>query len=768
MKIRLLLVALLLSLIPACDRAPRGEDAAAERRREEQRLADERRIIELRDLEQRTAEREVAAREAQTEQERGKIAAERAALEREKQRLMKEQQTADAKRREEEKKAAAADAAKAAGEQARAEQKLEFFYDALDPFGDWVEVEKYGYCFQPREARDPRWRPYTDGNWAWTDYGWTWVSNEKFGWATYHYGRWARVRRLGWVWVPGSEWAAAWVAWRRSDDYVGWAPLPPEAHSGAGFTAAVDSYYDIGPTAYTFVPVQNLGERTYVGRVVEPERNVTIINKTVNVTNITYKTVENKTVVYNEGPDITVINARSAQPVQKLKVERTNDVQQAGPAERRGGVLQMAAPVIVHAVRAATAPQKVKERVKAEEVDRGWGEEKDEEETQRFRSRARDEARGSEEAQRSQKPRRSAEAQPATAAREPVAKQAPSTPKATPAEPAPTPERKPRREPPTTPAATPPPPSVTPAGAVPAAEPPSPERRPRRERPEAPAATPSPQPAPATPAAATPAAEPASPQRKPRRERPQTPVATPPPLPPPATATPEAEPPLPKGGRKQEGEAPADPPTTPAPKPDPSETVPAPAASAPSSDNPSATAPAPRRRGQSAPDAQTQPPGGPATSTDTLTEPNVTKRRDRLIAEGDPAVRERRRRTASPAPDASEVRDGSTPKANPVGETAADAAPLPPESRRRKARIVSVPETGTPAPADPTAPAEEVPSAEANPSPSATPALSAAPVTPAAPASEDATITEPGATPAPAATPRAKARKAAADVDTPQ
>ena len=25
------------------------------------------------------------------------------------------------------------------------------------------------------------------------------------------------------------RWGPAWVAWRSSDDYIGWAPLPPEA-----------------------------------------------------------------------------------------------------------------------------------------------------------------------------------------------------------------------------------------------------------------------------------------------------------------------------------------------------------------------------------------------------------------------------------------------------------------------------------------------------------------------------------------------------------
>ena len=104
------------------------------------------------------------------------------------------------------------------------------FYSKLDPYGDWRETADYGYVFQPRAAEGSRkWRPYTNGRWVYTEAGWTWVSEEPFGWATYHYGRWTRLRNIGWVWVPGDEWAPAWVSWRKSDDYVGWAPLPPEA-----------------------------------------------------------------------------------------------------------------------------------------------------------------------------------------------------------------------------------------------------------------------------------------------------------------------------------------------------------------------------------------------------------------------------------------------------------------------------------------------------------------------------------------------------------
>jgi uncharacterized protein DUF6600 len=49
-----------------------------------------------------------------------------------------------------------------------------------------------------------------------------------WGWAAYHYGRWVRDDDEGWVWIPGKEWAPAWVSWRRGGHRVGWAPQPPD------------------------------------------------------------------------------------------------------------------------------------------------------------------------------------------------------------------------------------------------------------------------------------------------------------------------------------------------------------------------------------------------------------------------------------------------------------------------------------------------------------------------------------------------------------
>src|SRR6266404_7433796 len=90
------------------------------------------------------------------------------------------------------------------------------FYNKLEPYGDWIETGDYGYVFHPRQAESSRsWRPYTDGRWVYTDAGCTWISEEPFGWATYHYGRWTRLRGIGWVWVPGNQWAPAWVSWRK-------------------------------------------------------------------------------------------------------------------------------------------------------------------------------------------------------------------------------------------------------------------------------------------------------------------------------------------------------------------------------------------------------------------------------------------------------------------------------------------------------------------------------------------------------------------------
>ena len=103
------------------------------------------------------------------------------------------------------------------------------FRDALAPHGSWVSTAEYGQVWIPSTAVvGADFTPYyTGGRWNYTDYGWTWVSDYRWGWAPFHYGRWHMIGNYGWGWIPGRVWGPAWVHWRMGGGYVGWAPLPP-------------------------------------------------------------------------------------------------------------------------------------------------------------------------------------------------------------------------------------------------------------------------------------------------------------------------------------------------------------------------------------------------------------------------------------------------------------------------------------------------------------------------------------------------------------
>ena len=265
--------------------------------------------------------------------------------------------------------------------QARGQEvSVDFFYNNLSG-GNWIEAGDYGYGWQPDVAvNDPNWRPYADGYWAYTDDGWTWVSYEDFGWATYHYGRWARLADQGWVWFPGSDldWGPAWVSWRTGGDYVGWAPLPPRGpgivYEGQPIGARVDIDFDIGPDYYNFIDARFIGEPVLRDRIFARSQNVTYINNTVNVTNIT---VQNN-VVYNYGPDYNALSARSSRPIQRLKIERQQNVDLFTAAKSgaltkvQGDKLFVGAPAKISKSAPGVAPPKIKTKVAQPKIEKGW------------------------------------------------------------------------------------------------------------------------------------------------------------------------------------------------------------------------------------------------------------------------------------------------------------------------------------------------------------------------------------------------------------
>jgi len=139
----------------------------------------------------------------------------------------------------------------------------------------------------------PGWAPYRFGHWVWIDpWGWTWVEDEPWGFAPFHYGRWAYLEG-GWCWAPGPiavrpVYAPAFVA------FVG----------GGAFAVGVApvAWFPLAPRE-VYVPWYRTSPR-YVN-------NVNITNTRVNVTQVT--NVYNTTIINNNSTTVnrvTYVNQR--------------------------------------------------------------------------------------------------------------------------------------------------------------------------------------------------------------------------------------------------------------------------------------------------------------------------------------------------------------------------------------------------------------------------------------------------------------------------
>ncbi|MCW0218920.1 MAG: hypothetical protein OJI67_11415 [Prosthecobacter sp.] len=223
------------------------------------------------------------------------------------------------------------------------------FYEELNPYGQWLEVEGYGYAWQPNLATRSTWRPYVDGRWVWSDHGWAWDTPEPFGWATYHYGRWVQINRRGWVWVPGREWAPAWVSWRSGDDCVGWAPLPPiRRHGFTSIGYECDVNYGLSPSSYIFIEANNFGRSSYVNVCLSLSNITGFFQQTVNVTNIIQINQQQTNIYVNRGgPDRRWLEKRIGRPVPvaPVRVAKTLERPELVKADSDGVRPLIAAPL---------------------------------------------------------------------------------------------------------------------------------------------------------------------------------------------------------------------------------------------------------------------------------------------------------------------------------------------------------------------------------------------------------------------------------------
>jgi len=246
------------------------------------------------------------------------------------------------------------------------------FYDSLAPYGSWFQTPDYGYVWQPVAVYESSWRPYTRGRWACSDRGWTWISDEPHGWATYHYGRWCHLHDHGWVWVPGSEWAPCWVSWRFGDNHVGWAPLPPEslAYHGHHWDRTVDETLGIGARWYNFVEIRHMGARINP-HCLPYEQNDNFYQRTANVTNIH---LQNHQVVCG-GPGYREVNEGTGHAVPFYRLDIDHHARPGlDPLVMRpridGDRLRISAPNLDAAWNAAMQPPKIKGSIATVTVDR--------------------------------------------------------------------------------------------------------------------------------------------------------------------------------------------------------------------------------------------------------------------------------------------------------------------------------------------------------------------------------------------------------------
>lgn len=146
---------------------------------------------------------------------------------------------------------------------AKSAPTIEEMKRTLADYGQFITHEKYGDVWKPTVT--PRgWHPYPACDWVYTkDYGWYFSDKTVWGAIVHHYGRWFHDETDGWLWVPGAEFSPGWVVWRTSEQWVGWAPTPPDAEMTP---AKMEAFND--DKLWTFMDAKKFGSTCEPGATV--------------------------------------------------------------------------------------------------------------------------------------------------------------------------------------------------------------------------------------------------------------------------------------------------------------------------------------------------------------------------------------------------------------------------------------------------------------------------------------------------------------------
>lgn len=192
-----------------------------------------------------------------------------------------------------------------------------FYYD-LSSHGRWIELEPGFVVWKPRASM--RWAPYSSGHWIWTNYGWYWDSYEPFGHVVYHYGRWFYDDYYGWLWVPGDEWAPAWVEWRYDDNYIGWSPLPPYAYLSVSLGIHYSVNYIIPYNHWHFVKFSHFHHNHVYKYYVPSKVKYRTYSNTRGGTHYEYRNNS----VYNRGIDPNIVRERTKTNIRETNISFNN------------------------------------------------------------------------------------------------------------------------------------------------------------------------------------------------------------------------------------------------------------------------------------------------------------------------------------------------------------------------------------------------------------------------------------------------------------
>jgi len=221
-------------------------------------------------------------------------------------------------------------------------------YEDLDDYGDWRDDPANGHIWFPNRV-DAGWAPYHVGHWAWiSPWGWTWVDDNSWGYAPFHYGRWINVEgRWGWVAGPPAVqavYAPALVVFIGGGPggwggNVGWFPLGPRE-------VFVPSYH----VSEAYVTRVNVSSTTVnVTQVTNVYHTTIINNNTTTITNITYanRNVQGAVMVVPQHAFV------SAQPVAAARVQVSAAQIASAPMSARVAVVPTRESVL--GAKAATA-----------------------------------------------------------------------------------------------------------------------------------------------------------------------------------------------------------------------------------------------------------------------------------------------------------------------------------------------------------------------------------------------------------------------------